>query len=125
MKHSHKLAAEFGMCKTFYINDHITKCMLLVSEKIINAHYFKQYSSLTETGKKYGLDSVNFSLCELQCTATILGVVEWCGGTLQWTIRPTNLDNRRTRVCCACGTCGWVLFGHFFSHHFTLFCLTL
>ena len=27
--------------------------------------------------------------------------------------RPTNLDNSRTRACCACSSSGWGLFGHF------------
>ena len=30
--------------------------------------------------------------------------------------RPTNLDESRARAYCACGRCGWGLFGHFFSH---------
>ena len=30
--------------------------------------------------------------------------------------RPTYLDYRRARAYCACGGCGWGLFGHFFSH---------
>ena len=29
---------------------------------------------------------------------------------------PTNLDNSRARAYCACGGCGWGLFGHNFSH---------
>ena len=28
---------------------------------------------------------------------------------------PTNLDLSRARACCACSTCRWGLFGHFFS----------
>ena len=28
--------------------------------------------------------------------------------------RPTYLDNSRARAYCACGRCGWGLFGHFF-----------
>ena len=30
--------------------------------------------------------------------------------------RPTYLDCSRARANCACGGCGWGLFGHFFSH---------
>ena len=30
--------------------------------------------------------------------------------------RPTDLDNSRTGAYCACGRCGWGLFGHCFSH---------
>ena len=30
--------------------------------------------------------------------------------------RPTNLDYRRARVYCTCSRCGWMLFGHFYSH---------
>ena len=30
--------------------------------------------------------------------------------------RPTDLDYSRARAYCACGRCGWGLFGHFFSH---------
>ena len=29
--------------------------------------------------------------------------------------RPTNLDYSRARANCACISCGWGLFGHFFS----------
>ena len=29
--------------------------------------------------------------------------------------RPTNLYYSRARAFCACGRCGWGLFGHFFS----------
>ena len=29
--------------------------------------------------------------------------------------RPTNLDKSRARASCACSSCGWGLFGHFFS----------
>ena len=29
--------------------------------------------------------------------------------------RPTNLDYSRARAYCACGRCGWGLFGHFYS----------
>ena len=29
--------------------------------------------------------------------------------------RPTNLDNSRARVYCACSRCGWGLFCHYFS----------
>ena len=45
----------------------------------------------------------------------------WLGGAqvlgnLSVSGRPTNLDNNRVRAYCACSRCGWVLFGHFFSH---------
>ena len=30
--------------------------------------------------------------------------------------RPTNLGYSRARACCTCSTCGWELFGHFYSH---------
>ena len=30
--------------------------------------------------------------------------------------RPTNWNYSRARACCACGGCGWGLFGHFYSH---------
>ena len=30
--------------------------------------------------------------------------------------RPTNLDYSRARAYCAYSRCGWVLFGHFYSH---------
>ena len=30
--------------------------------------------------------------------------------------RPTSLDKSRARACCSCNTCGWGLFGHFYSH---------
>ena len=39
--------------------------------------------------------------------------------------RPTNLDYGRARVYCACGGCGWELFGHFFSHLSFLFSFSL
>ena len=29
--------------------------------------------------------------------------------------RPTTLDYSRARACCACNSCGWGLFGYFFS----------
>ena len=35
--------------------------------------------------------------------------------------RPTYLDFSRARDYCACGGCGWELFGHFFSHLSFLF----
>ena len=35
--------------------------------------------------------------------------------------RPTNLDYSRARAFCACGRCGWGLFGHFsLIYHFSL-----
>ena len=34
-------------------------------------------------------------------------------GKLSVPWRPTSLDNRRARLCCACSRCGWELFGHF------------
>ena len=35
---------------------------------------------------------------------------------------PTSLDGSRARAYCACGRCGWGLFGHFFlSSIFSLF----
>ena len=40
--------------------------------------------------------------------------------------RPTNLDYNRARANCACGRCGWGLFGHFFLSSITsLFFLPL
>ena len=44
----------------------------------------------------------------------------WSGGAkvldkLSVPGRPTNLDNSRARVYCACIRCGWGLFDHFFS----------
>ena len=39
--------------------------------------------------------------------------------------RPTDLDYSRARAYCACGGCGWGLFGHFFSHLSLLFFLPL
>ena len=35
--------------------------------------------------------------------------------------RPTNLDKSKARTYCACSTCGWGLFGHFFSQLSFLF----
>ena len=39
--------------------------------------------------------------------------------------RPTNVDYSRARAYCACGKCGWGLFGHFFSHLSLLFSFSL
>ena len=39
--------------------------------------------------------------------------------------RPTDLDYSRTRAYCACGRCGWGLFGHFFSYLSLLFSFSL
>ena len=39
--------------------------------------------------------------------------------------RPTKLDYSRARAYCTCSRCGWVLFGHFFSHLSLLFSLSL
>ena len=39
--------------------------------------------------------------------------------------RPTNLDENRARVYCACSRWGWGLFGHFFSHLSFLFSFSL
>ena len=39
--------------------------------------------------------------------------------------RPTDLDYSRAGVYCACGRCGWGLFGHFFSHLSLLFSFSL
>ena len=39
--------------------------------------------------------------------------------------RPTYLDFSRARDYCACGGCGWELFGHFFSHLSFLFSFSL
>ena len=39
--------------------------------------------------------------------------------------RPTDLDYSRARAYCACGRCGWGLFGHFFSHLSLLFSFSL
>ena len=38
---------------------------------------------------------------------------------------PTNLDYSRAGAYCACGRCGWGLFGHFFSHLSLLFAFSL
>ena len=35
--------------------------------------------------------------------------------------RPTYLDKSRARAYCACGGCGWGLFGHFYSRLSVLF----
>ena len=39
--------------------------------------------------------------------------------------RPTDLDYSRAGAYCACGRCGWGLFGHFFSHLSLLFSFSL
>ena len=39
--------------------------------------------------------------------------------------RSFNLDDSRARAYCACSTCGWGLFGHFFSHQSFLFSFSL
>ena len=39
--------------------------------------------------------------------------------------RPTSLDDSRARAYCACSRCGWVFFGHFFSHLSFLFSFSL
>ena len=39
--------------------------------------------------------------------------------------RPTTLDNSRAGACCACGGCGWGLFGRFFSRLSFLFSFSL
>ena len=41
--------------------------------------------------------------------------------------RPTNLDTGRAKDYCVCSSCGWGLFGHFFSRLSFLFsfCLCL
>ena len=39
--------------------------------------------------------------------------------------RPTDLVSSRARAYCACGRCGWGLFGHFFSHLSLLFSFSL
>ena len=39
--------------------------------------------------------------------------------------RPTNLDNSWARAYCACSSCGWRLFGHFFSRLSFLFSFSL
>ena len=36
-------------------------------------------------------------------------------------VRPTYLNYSRTRAYCACSSCGWGLFGHFFSRLSFLF----
>ena len=45
----------------------------------------------------------------------------WSGGAmvlgkLPLPGRPSNLADSRARAYCACGGCGWGLFGHFYSH---------
>ena len=39
--------------------------------------------------------------------------------------RPANLDYGMARANCTCIRCGWVLFGHFYSHLSFLFFLPL
>ena len=39
--------------------------------------------------------------------------------------RPTSLDDSRARAYCACSRCRWGLFGHFFSHLYFPFSLSL
>ena len=39
--------------------------------------------------------------------------------------RPTDLDYSRARADCACGRCGWGLFGYFFSHLSLIFSVSL
>ena len=39
--------------------------------------------------------------------------------------RPTCLDWSRARAYCSCSRCGWGLCGHFYSHLFFLFFLSL
>ena len=39
--------------------------------------------------------------------------------------RPTYFAYTRARAYCAYSRCGWVLFGHFYSHLSSLFFLTL
>ena len=46
-------------------------------------------------------------------------------GKLPVSGRPTDLDYSRARAYCACGRCGWRLFGHFFSHLLLLFSFSL
>ena len=41
-------------------------------------------------------------------------VVRWSLGKIPVPRRPTNLDNSRARVYCACSRCGWGLFGRVF-----------
>ena len=41
--------------------------------------------------------------------AKVLGILPVPG-------RPTNMDYSRARADCACGGCGYRLFGHFYSH---------
>ena len=55
------------------------------------------------------------------------GVVGWREvlGKLPVPGRPTDLDYSRARAYCACGRCGWGLFGHFFSHLSLLFSFSL
>ena len=62
----------------------------------------------------------------------VLLIWGWSGGAmvlgkLSVPGRPTNLDESRARVYCACSKCGWGLFGHFFTHLyiFSLFFLPL
>ena len=57
-------------------------------------------------------------------------IVGWLGGAkvlgkLSVLGHPTFLDSGRARVYCACNTCGWGLFGHFFSHLSLLFSFSL
>ena len=54
----------------------------------------------------------------------------WSGGAkvlgkLSVLGRPTDLDYSWARAYCACGRCGWGMFGHFFSHLSLLFSFSL
>ena len=44
-------------------------------------------------------------------------VVRWCWVNFQCRgVLRLNLDYSRARAYCACSSCGWGLFGHFYSH---------
>ena len=68
--------------------------------------------------------------CDNLKTVWSLLMKGWLGGAkvlgkLPVPGRPTDLDYSRARAYCACGRCGWGLFGHFFSHLSLLFSFSL
>ena len=75
---------------------------------------------------------VNNFLCKIPTILILSSLVSgcWSGGAkvlgkLLVPGRPTNLDNSRARAYCACSSCGWGLFGHFYSHLSLLFSFSL
>ena len=56
---------------------------------------------------------------------TLVSLLGWSGGEMvlgKLSVQGphTNLDHRRVKAYCPCSVCGWGLFVHFFSHHFSL-----